>query len=107
MWVQHLSSLQFLTYVAFFAVVVAAICKFVPGKAAPVREEPYPDEELHAHDPKTAKYFVAGGFFLLLRRAGIVRQKLPPGPRHLSPTRHPGPPLPHPPHTPPMIVGGG
>jgi len=39
MWVQHLSSLDFLTYVAFFAVVVAVICRFVPGKAAPVRTE--------------------------------------------------------------------
>ena len=50
MWVQHLSSLTFLTYVAFFAVVVSAICKFVPGKAAPVRTTPYPDDELYAHD---------------------------------------------------------
>src|SRR5438034_161143 len=66
MWIRHLSSLQFLTYVAFFAVVIAAICKFVPGRAAPVRETPYPDEELHAHDAKTAKYFIAGGLFLIL-----------------------------------------
>src|SRR6266576_1622822 len=65
MWIKHLSSLQFLTYVAFFAVVVAAICKFVPGRAAPVRDAPYPDDELHAHDAKTAKYFLAGGGTLL------------------------------------------
>ena len=32
MWVQHLSSLDFLTYVAFFGVVVAVICRFVPGR---------------------------------------------------------------------------
>src|SRR6266516_3958711 len=62
MWVKHLSSLQFLTYVAFFAVVVAAICKFVPGKTAPVRETPYPDEELHAHDRKIAKYLARTGY---------------------------------------------
>src|SRR4051812_4725419 len=77
MWVQHLSSLQFLTYVAFFAVVVAAICKFVPGKAAPVREEPYADEELHAHDSKTAKYFVGGGFFLVLGSVHMALKNLP------------------------------
>ena len=35
MWVQHLSSLDFLTYVAFFGVVVAAICRFVPDGARP------------------------------------------------------------------------
>jgi len=36
MWVQHLSSLDFLTYVAFFGVVVAVICRFVPGKGVDV-----------------------------------------------------------------------
>jgi len=29
MWIKHLSSLQFLTYVAFFGVVITAICRFV------------------------------------------------------------------------------
>src|SRR5437773_630390 len=62
MWIRHLSSLQFLTYVAFFAVVVAAICKFVPGRAAPVRDTPYPDEQLHAHDSKTAEYLARTGY---------------------------------------------
>ena len=33
MWIRHLSSLQFLTYVAFFAVVVASIVTIVPGRA--------------------------------------------------------------------------
>src|SRR6266480_4060406 len=77
MWVKHLSSLQFLTYVAFFAVVVAAICKFVPGKAAPVRETPYPEDELYAHDRKTAKYFVAGGLFLVLGSVHAAVKNLP------------------------------
>src|SRR6266576_3962775 len=77
MWIKHLSSLQFLTYVAFFAVVVAAICKFVPGRAAPVRDAPYPDDELHAHDAKTAKYFLAGGFFLVLGSVHTVLKNLP------------------------------
>ena len=77
MWVKHLSSLQFLTYVAFFAVVVAAICRFVPGKAAPVRETPYPEDELYAHDRKTAKYFVAGGLFLVLGSVHAAVKNLP------------------------------
>src|SRR6184192_1048032 len=77
MWVKHLSSLQFLTYVAFFAVVVAAICKFVPGKAAPVRETPYPEDELYAHDPKTGKYFLAGGVFLVLGSIHTALKNLP------------------------------
>ena len=55
MYLKHLSSLQFLTYVAFFAVVVAASAAFVPGRAPPVREDPYPDDELHAHDRKVAE----------------------------------------------------
>ena len=61
MWVKHLSSLQFLSYVAFFGVVVAAVCAFLPGRKPPVRTEPYPEEELGRHDGKLAKYFVAGG----------------------------------------------
>ena len=63
MFVKSLSSLQFLTYSAFFAVVVAALFKFVPGRRPPVRTGPYPDETLYAHDRKVAKYFVAGSFF--------------------------------------------
>jgi hypothetical protein len=77
MWVQHLSSLEFLTYVAFFAVVVAAICTFVPGKGAPVRDTPYSDEELTAHDRRLAKYFVAGGGFLVLGAVHMTIKNLP------------------------------
>jgi hypothetical protein len=77
MWVQQLSSLDFLTYVAFFAVVVGAICYAVPGKAAPVREEPYPPEELGRHDSRLAKYYVAGGGFLVLGAIHMTLKNLP------------------------------
>src|SRR5256714_1488693 len=77
MWVQHLSSLDFLTYVAFFGVVVAAICMFVPGKAPPTRDVPYTDEELAAHDDRIAKYFVAGGAFLALGAVHMTLKNLP------------------------------
>src|SRR6266581_3578899 len=77
MWVQHLSSLDFLTYVAFFGVVVAVICRFVPGKAAPVRTEPYSEDELARHDARLAKYFVAGGGFLVLGAVHMTLKNLP------------------------------
>src|SRR2546430_11831352 len=99
MWIKHLSSLQFLTYVAFFAVVITAICRFVPGRAPPVREEPYPDEELHSHDPKTAKYFVAGGLFLVLGSIHMAGKNLPRLAEDLAPTGDPGHPVRPPPHS--------
>src|SRR5438067_11432338 len=77
MYLRHLSSLQFLTYASFFGVVIAAMFRFMPGKAPPVRTEPYSDEELAAHDRKTAKYFVAGGFFLVLGSVHMVVKNLP------------------------------
>src|SRR5919201_706565 len=107
MWVKHLSSLQFLTYVAFFAVVVAAICKFVPGKAAPVREEPYPDDELYAHDRKTAKYFVAGGLFLVLGSVHTAVKNLPWLAEYLARTGYAGHLVRDLSNTHVMIVGGG
>ena len=55
MYLKHLSSLQFLTYVAFFSVFVAALWRLLPGKAPPIRTVPYSDDELGAHDPKVAK----------------------------------------------------
>ena len=77
MWVKHLSSLDFLTYVAFFGVVVAVICRFVPGKPAPQRTDPYSDEELARHDGRLAKYFVAGGGFLVLGAVHMTLKNLP------------------------------
>src|ERR671937_972568 len=107
MWVKHLSSLQFLTYVAFFAVVVAAICKFVPGKAAPVREEPYPDDELYAHDRKTAKYFVAGGLFLVLGSVHTAIKNVPWLAEYLARTGYAGHLVRDLSNTHVTIVGGG
>ena len=107
MWVKHLSSLQFLTYVAFFAVVVAAICRFVPGRAPPVRETPYPDEELHAHDRKVGKYFVAGGLFLVLGSLHMVVKNLPWIAEYLSRTGYAGHLVRDLSNTHVMIVGGG
>jgi hypothetical protein len=68
---------MFLTYVAFFAVLIAAIFVYVPGKAPPVREEPYPDVELYAHDTRLGKYFVAGGGFLVLGGVHMALKNLP------------------------------
>src|ERR687888_508796 len=107
MWVKHLSSLQFLTYVAFFAVVIAAICKFVPGKAAPVREEPYPDHELYAHDRKTAKYFVAGGLFLVLGSVHTAIKNVPWLAEYLARTGYAGHLVRDLSNTHVTIVGGG
>ena len=67
MYLQHLSSLQFLTYCAFFAVVIGGVARLCPGarrRCAPSRTA---DEELAAHDRKLAKYFLAGGAFLAAR----------------------------------------
>jgi len=76
-YLKHLSSLQFLTYVGFFTVVLAGLWRLLPGKALPVRTEPYAEEELAAHDPKVAKYFVAGGGFLVLGALHMVVKNLP------------------------------
>src|SRR4051795_2990292 len=77
MWVRHLTSLQFLTYVAFLAVAVAAVMRFLPGAPAPVRNEPYSEEELGRHDRRLGKYFVAGGGFLVLGGLHMVLKNLP------------------------------
>src|SRR5436853_1436265 len=77
MYLRHLSSLQFLTYASFFGVVIAAMFRFMPGKAPPVRTTPYSDEELGAHDRKLGKYFVAGGFFLVLGSVHMVVKNVP------------------------------
>lgn len=107
MWVRHLSSLEFLTYVAFFGVVVAAICRFVPGKAAPVRDEPYPEDELGRHDARLAKYFVAGGAFLVLGSVHMVLKNLPWTAEWLARSGYAGHLVRDLSNTHVMIVGGG
>src|SRR5207342_2663475 len=77
MYLKHLSSLQFLSYAAFFAVAVAAVCGLLPGRKPPIRTEPYSPEELGRHDRKLAKYFVAGGAFLVLGSLHMVAKNLP------------------------------
>jgi hypothetical protein len=106
-YLQHLSSLQFLTDVAFFAVVVAAIAKFVPGKAPPVRTTPYAPAELAAHDPKTAKYFVAAGIFLVLGSVHMLVKNLPWVEEYLARTGYAGHLVRDLSNTHLMIVGGG
>ena len=77
MYTQHLSSLEFFTYAAFFAVVVVSIASILPGRKPPVRTTPYPGEELTRHDACLPKYFLAGGAFLLLGGVHMVVKNLP------------------------------
>jgi hypothetical protein len=106
-YLKHLSSLQFLTYVAFFSVVVAALFKFLPGKKPPVRTEPYGADELGAHDRKTAKYFVAGGLFLVLGSVHMAVKNLPWAADYLARTGYAGHLVRDLSDTHMMIVGGG
>ncbi|HEX6703016.1 MAG TPA: hypothetical protein VF101_19990, partial [Gaiellaceae bacterium] len=107
MYLRHLSSLQFLTYCSFFAVVIAAIFRFMPGKAPPLRTTPYPDDELAAHDRKLAKYFVAGGAFLVLGSVHMVVKNLPWAAEYLARTGYAGHLVRDLSNTHVMIVGGG
>ena len=107
MYLKHLSSLQFLTYVAFFSVVVAALFKFVPGKAPPLRTEPYPPEELGAYDAKLAKYAVAGGGFLVLGGVHMALKNLPWAAEWLARAGYAGHLVRDLSNTHVMIVGGG
>ena len=107
MYIQHVTSLQFLTYLSFFAVLLAAMFRFVPGRTPPTRDEPYPDEELHAHDRKAAKYFLAGGFFLVLGSLHMVLKNLPWVSEYLARTGYAGHLVRDLSNTHVMIVGGG
>jgi hypothetical protein len=106
-YIKHLTSLQFLTYVSFFAVLLAAMFRFVPGRSPPVREEPYPEDELHAHDPKVAKYFLAGGLFLVLGSVHMALKNLPWIADYLARTGYAGHLVRDLSNTHVMIVGGG
>jgi hypothetical protein len=77
LYTQHLSSLEFFTYAAFLAVVVAAISAVLPGRKPPLRTEPYPADELTAHDGRLPKYFLAGAAFLVLGGLHMVVKNLP------------------------------
>ncbi len=77
MWVQELSSLTFLAFVANFAVVLAVLFRVLPGRAPPVRDEPYSEQELGADDAKLPKYFLAGAGFLVLGGLHMVAKNLP------------------------------
>jgi cbb3-type cytochrome oxidase subunit 1 len=106
-YIKHLTSLQFLTYVSFFAVLLAAMFRFVPGRSPPVRQEPYPEDELHAHDPKVAKYFLAGGLFLVLGSVHMALKNLPWIADYLARTGYAGHLVRDLSNTHVMIVGGG
>src|SRR6266513_544398 len=107
MYIKHVTSLQFLSYVAFFAVVIAALMRFVPGRSAPVRTEPYSEEELSAHDRKTGKYFVAGGIFLVIGSVHMALKNLPWTARWLAGAGYAGHLVRDLSNTHVMIVGGG
>jgi hypothetical protein len=106
-WVQHLSSLQFLTYAGFLAIVIGIIVTIVPGKDPPVRTEPYPDEELGAYDARLAKYAVAGGGFLVLGSVHMALKNLPWAAEWLSRAGYAGHLVRDLSNTHVMIVGGG
>jgi hypothetical protein len=106
-YLKHLSSLQFLTYAAFFGVVIAALFRFLPGKKPPLRFEPYTEEELGAHDRKLAKYFVGGAFFLVLGSVHMVVKNLPWTAAYLARTGYAGHLVRDLSNTHVMIVGGG
>jgi hypothetical protein len=76
-YTQRVSSLEFFTYAAFFAVVVVSIASILPGRKPPIRTEPYADGELKAHDGRLPKYFLAGGAFLLLGGVHMILKNLP------------------------------
>jgi hypothetical protein len=77
MYLRYISSLEFFTYVAFLAVVVGCVWYIVPGRRPPLRTEPFSDDQLRAHESKLAKYFVAGGFFLVLGSLHMVVKNIP------------------------------
>src|SRR5438045_8822287 len=104
MYLKHLTSLEFLAYLGMFAVAVASIWSLVPGRAPPVREEPYTGAEIGAHDRKLAKYFVAGGGFLVLGALHMVAKNLPPAAEWLARAGYAGPLRRDRSNTPPMIV---
>src|SRR5881398_2862415 len=107
MYLKHLTSLEFLAYLGMFAVAVASIWSLVPGRAPPRRDEPYTGAEIGAHDRKLAKYFVAGGGFLVLGSLHMVAKNLPPAAEWLARAGYAGHLVRDLSNTHVMIVGGG
>jgi cytochrome c oxidase cbb3-type subunit 1 len=106
-YLTHLSTLQFLTYAAFLCIAVWAVARLLPGRAPPVREEPYPDSELHEHDRKLAKYFIGGAGFLVLGSVHMVLKNLPWTAEWLAGAGYAGHLVADLSNTHVMIVGGG
>ena len=107
MWVQHFSSLEFLSLLTFFGVAIWAVMSFVPGRAPPVRTTPYEEAELGRHDRRLAKYFVAGGGFLVLGSLHMVAKNLPWAAERLARAGYAGHLVRDLSNTHVMIVGGG
>jgi hypothetical protein len=107
MYLKHLTSLEFLSYLALIAVAVAAVWSLVPGRAPPARKEPYSGAEIGSHDGKLAKYFVAGGAFLVLGSLHMVAKNLPPAAEWLARAGYAGHLVRDLSNTHVMIVGGG
>jgi hypothetical protein len=76
-WIQDLSSLMFLALLADLAVVAAVLFRVLPGRAPPVRNEPYDESDLGSHDRKLPKYFLAGAGFLVLGGVHMVAKNVP------------------------------
>ena len=107
MYLKHLSSLQFLSYAAFLGVVIAAVFRLMPGKAPPLRTEPYSEEELARHDKKLAKYFVGGAAFLVLGSVHMIVKNVPWAAEWLARAGYAGHLVRDLANTHLMIVGGG
>jgi cytochrome c oxidase cbb3-type subunit 1 len=76
-FVQHLSTLEFLSYFAFAVVALIALAALVPGRRAPLRHVPFAPAQIAAHDRRLPKYFLAGGAFLVLGAVHMVAKNLP------------------------------
>jgi cbb3-type cytochrome oxidase subunit 1 len=107
MYLRHLTSLEFLTYLALIVVAVASVWSLVPGRAPPMREEPFSGAEIGAHDGKLAKYFLAGGGFLVLGSLHMVAKNVPPVSEWLARAGYAGHLVRDLSNTHVMIVGGG
>src|SRR3954447_16442330 len=83
------------------------VMRYLPGKAPPLRTEPYPEEERGAHDGRLAKYFVAGGLFLVLGGLHMAVKNLPWPAQWLAGGGYPGHLVRDLSNTHVMIVGGG